>query len=221
MIDNKKLLDTKIPLSKRYDEFIIFVSGRNNSIPEFVANDLGIEPWQVDVFFELNNLDEEEFEIIDKIGFDIGHLFVVVRAERRIRNLMYERCEEILTAEQPLTILKNITDENSHYNVVEQNIHLISAKCYKSLATYLKDTKIVNGTITSKFSSFLNKVSARRSKNEIISEKMASWIIRAIHHDKEKNLGIFTNDIVKNEYPEDLKLIVEISENIDIYASNK
>lgn len=220
MRDNLGLLNALIPLQKRYDAFLLWLSSKNHAVIEFMAQELGLTVSEVDVFNELGDLDEDEFNRIDKIGFDIGLLFIVVRAPKEIRNIMFDRHQEILNSLQPLTVLKSIVDEHSSYTSIEEMVRKISSDCWKSIASYLRQRDLVSGTITKKIRGMIMQVGIKVSRDEGISEGQLDWIVRAIEHDHTKTLGIFTNESIRTEYYEDYLTFQQIQEHIRRYASN-
>jgi hypothetical protein len=220
MRDKLNLLDPKISLQKRYDDFLRWLSTKNHAIIELMADELGITISEVDVFNELGDLDDEEFGIIDKIGFDIGLLFIVVRAPKDIRKIMYERHSEISKSHQPLTALKSIVDEHSDYASIEELVQKVSGECWKSVSSYLKQRDIVSGTITKKIRGMLIQVGNKIMAENIVTEGQIGWLIRAIEHDKTNNLGIFTNDIVKDTFNDDYHIFIQIHEHIVKYGTN-
>lgn len=220
MRDKLCLLDTTISLQKRYDIFLFWLSSKNHGVIEFIAQELGLAVSEVDVFNELGELDAEEFDSIDQIGFDIGLLFIVVRAPKEVRRIMYERHVEILSSPQPLTTLKAIVDEHSNYNSIEELVKQVSGNCWKSVASYLRQRDIISGTITKSIRSMLMQVGKKINEEKEISEKQWGWIVRAIQHDHAGDLGIFTNDNLKENHYEDYELFIQIHEHIVKYATN-
>lgn len=209
MKDKLSLEDLSIPLRKRYDDFLVWSNSNASSIIEIIAEQLGVQPGVVDVFNELANLEDDEFEIIDKNKIDIDSLFLIVRNNKSIRSKIYENSTQLLKSDQPLTAIRSFIER-----AVEPNYHelvqKISPNSLKSIAKYLKDRSIVSGTITAQLPSMLSKAAVKRSKEELISEKMVDWIIRAMTRDLEKELNIFCNDNIKNNFPEDYKIFIEL-----------
>lgn len=220
MPDKLNLLNTTIPLQQRYDDFLLWLSAKNHAVIEFMAQELELTVSEVDVFNELGALDEEEFKIIDSIGFDVGLLFIVVRSPKEIRKIMYDRNEEILHSQQPLTKLKSIIDEHSDYTSIEELTKKITGSCWKSVASYLRQREITSGTITKQIRRMLMQVGNRIIAGNEISEKQLNWIIRAIEHDKASTLGIFTNETIRTEFQEDYLIFTQIHQHISKYGTN-
>lgn len=220
MPDKLNLLNTAIPLQKRYDDFIIWLSKKNHAVIEFMAQELEISVSEVDVFNELDSLDEDEFEIIDSIGFDVGLLFIIVRSPKEVRKIMYDRSKEILNSEQPLTKLKSIVDEHSDYTSIEELAKKVTGNCWKSIASYLRQRDIASGTINKKIRQMFMQVGNQITAGNAISEGQLSWIIRAIEHDKANSLGVFTNDTIKTEFQEDYLIFTQIHQHINKYGTN-
>lgn len=220
MRDKLKLLDASISLQKRYDDFLLWQSSINHVVIEFMAQELGLTVSEVAVFNELGELEEDEFDIIDKTRFDIGLLFIIVRAPEKVRRIMYSRCDEILNSSQPLTFLKEIGDEHNDYTCIEELVKQISGDCWKSIASYLKQRGINSGTINSKIRSMLMMVGNNINKTLDVSDKQYGWIIRAIQHDYAQSLGVFTNETIKTDFNDDYLIITRIHEHIERYETD-
>lgn len=221
MIDKLSLLDSSVPLQKRYDSFLIWANDNKCITPEPMAAELGITVSEVDIYLMLGAL-EEEFTIIDKAGFDIAHLFIIVRENRReARNQIYAAAEEILKSSQPLTRIKEILDESSHYNYVEDGVKKISADCWFTISSYLKQRNVENKPITKQFRGMLVTAGKKINAGKELSDKMMNWIIGAIQHDLDNDLGVFTNDDIKNKHIKDYEILSDIRENIDYYVKNE
>lgn len=220
MRDKLKLLDTSIPLQKRYDDFLLWQSSINHVVIEFMAQELRLTVSEVAVFNELGELEEDEFDIIDKTGFDIGLLFIVVRAPEKVRRIMYGRSEEILKSSQPLTFLKEIVDQHSDYTSIEELVKQISGDCLKSIASYLRQRNIESGTITKKIRSLLVQVGNKINSEDIVSDKQIAWIIRAIQHDYAQSIGVFTNETIKTDFHDDYLIITKVHEHIEKYETD-
>jgi hypothetical protein len=213
MSDILGLLKSSIPLQQRYDSFVLWISKKNNNVPDLLAFELEVDTGVVEVFFELGNLDDDEFEIIDQSKLDISEMFIFVRFNRSIRNKVYEKAAELLASPQPLSAIKAFIDKQSQTNI-EELVGQVSPKCWSAISKYLKDRDIVNGTITRRIRSMFVNVA-----KGTLTGKMTDWIIRAIFHDKEKELGIFTSELIKQKYPTDYQLFVEIRDNLESYYS--
>lgn len=220
MKDKLNLLDSSLPLQKRYDDFLLWQSSINHVVIEFMAQELGLTVSDVAVFNELGELEDDEFAIIDKTGFDIGLLFIVVRAPEKVRRIMYDRSTEILKSSQPLTLLKEIVDEHSDYTSIEELVKQISGDCWKSVASYLRQRNITSGTITKNIRGMLMQVGNNTNDEKGITEGQLGWIIRAIQHDYTDSIGVFTNDIVKADFNDDYQIIIRIHEHIEKYETN-
>lgn len=221
MRDKLGLMDKAVPLQQRYDKYVLWLNTKNYPVSDFIAAELGLTVGEADVFAELGALDEEEFDIIDQKGFDIGHLFLIVRASKVTRNIIYQRSQEIINAMQPLNMMKRIVDENSNYIKVEELIRKVSAKCWSKLSSYLKQRGIEDGTINKGFRSMLVTANMKITKGELLSDKMVEWIVRAVHHDKSLALGVFTNDVIRLNFHDDYVILTQISESMSEYETGK
>ncbi|GEM63389.1 hypothetical protein SF1_13710 [Sphingobacterium faecium NBRC 15299] len=220
MNDKLKLLDLSIPLQQRYDCFLIWLSSKNHVVIEFMAQDLGLTVSEVDVYNGLGELEDDEFAAIDKTGFDIGLLFIVLRAPEKVRRLMYKRSDEILKSSQPLTLLKEIVDENSDYTGIEELVKLISGNCWKSIASYLKQRNIDRNTLSVKLRSMLMGVGNSINLKKQISDAQLAWIIRAIQFDHSESSGVFTNEILEKDFNDDYQIFIKIHEHIEKYDTD-
>jgi len=220
MKDKLNLLDSSIPLQKRYDDFILWLSSKNHAVIELMAQELGLAVSEVAVFNELGELEDDEFAVIDKTGFDIGLLFIVVRAPEKVRRIMYDRSVEILKSSQPLTLLKEIGDAHSDYTSIEELVKQISGNCWKSIASYLRQRSIVSGTITKNIRRMLMQVGNNINNEKEITDGQLGWIIRAIQHDNAESIGVFTNETIKTDFNDDYLLILRIHEHIERYETD-
>ena len=220
MKDKLGLLNIAVPLQERYDKFLLWLSSKNHAVIEFMAQELGLTVSEVDVFNELGELDENEFEIIDRIGFDIGLLFIVVRAPKEVRKIMYDSSESILNSPQPLTSLMEIVDSQNDYTSIEDLVRQISGDCWKSVASYLRQRDLTSGTITKSIRSMLVQVGNKINAGNSASDKQYAWIIRAVQHDNVDSLGIFTNETIQTDFSEDYQIIIKIHEHIERYGEN-
>ncbi len=220
MKDKLKLLDSSIPLQKRYDDFLLWQSSINYVVIELLAQELGLNVSEVAVFNELGELEDDEFAVIDKTGFDIGLLFIVVKAPEKIRRIMYDRSDEILKSSQPLTFLKEIVDEHSDYTSIHELVKQISGDCWKSVSSYLKQRNLTSGTINTGIRNMLRQVGDKINKNSEVSERQYDWIVRAVEHDYAQSLGIFTNETIETEFSDDYQVIIKIHEHIEKYDTN-
>jgi len=214
MIDTLGLLDMSIPLSERYDKFLLWMSTKNHSIPELLAHEIGVNPSVIDVFFMLGHIDDEEFNMIDARKLDIGALFIFIRYSKEIRTKVYENAEKLLKSGQPLAMIKAFIDEHNTFNAGEL-IQKVSSKCWSKISQYLKQRSIVNGTITAGFRSFLVTCAKQKNQGKELSTAQVDWIERAILHDKIKELGIFTNSALVKNFNDDYLLLKEIINNIN------
>ena len=215
------LRDNSTPLQERYDRFLLWVNDKNFTSANIIAEELGLDVSEVNVFFELGNLDDDEFAIIDEKGFDMAMVFLIVRSERRGRNEIYSHYEEILNDAQPLRKLMVIADKSSTYNSAVELVKKVNGNCWLSISNYLKQRGIVNGTITSKIRGMLFWAGKAVISGKKLSVDQIAWIIRAIEHDKSKSLGVFTNDTIRLEFNDDYQIFAEIHEILNEYEVNE
>src|SRR6185312_16702127 len=109
---------------------------------------------------------------------------------------------ELLNSNQPLNAIRIFIDQITipDFNLLIQKI---TPKVWGVISKYLKERDIISGTINKKFRSMLVNAIKAKNTEKNISEPMVNWIMRGIAHDKEKELNIFTNEILQKEYPND------------------
>lgn len=216
MTDILKLLDDDIPLQKRYDTFLFWDHENTCGVTYLIAEKLGIKVSYVEVFYELGTLDAEEFESIDKLKITIDALFFVVKQNKELRLKIYANYENIIkNATQPIRALKKFIDDDCEPDF-KMKLHSISAGAYGSIASYLKSLNIEDGSITRQFRGLLVSISKLINNGDEMSDKQANWVIRAITHDKNMSFNIFTNDILKTDYPNDFIIFQDIISDINI-----
>lgn len=217
MIDKLKLCDTNVAIQKRYDDFVRWISSKNNNVTELLAEELGVDSSVVDVFFELGNLDEEEFIEIDNNKIDVGALFVFIRCSKDIRQKVYCRSNILLSSQQPLKAIREFIDnEKVDLDIL---VNSLSAKSLGSIATYLKSRDIDEGALNKGFRSMIVNAAKSVNKKSKISDKMIDWILEALTYDQEKQLGVFLNGDLKSKFPADFEIIKSIIENIKVHIS--
>jgi hypothetical protein len=209
MADLLQLTNKGVPLQKRYDQFVLWINEQTNNVPELLANSLGVDVSVVDVFFELGNLDVEEFSLIDENNIDIDELFLIVRTRKEVRLEAYKNASVLLSGKQPLKAIREFIDKQM-FGSQEDLIKRVSADGWSCINKYIKQRNIVNGTITKSFRSFLYRVSKFKKENRELSSAMMDWLIRAIIHDDANNLGVFTNSALKKEFSDDYELLGKI-----------
>jgi hypothetical protein len=209
----KNLTAKHIPLQKRYDDFVVWISEKTNNVPELIAVELEVEPSVVDVFFELANFDTEEFAMIDKCELDIDELFIIVRTKRNIRMQVYENAKTLLADPQPLKAIREFID-NAIFGTQDQLLRKVSSGAWKCVAKYLKSRSIEDGTITRKYRSLLVSLAKYKDQDKEFSDKQIDWLVRGILHDHEAELRIFTSNDLKNSFKDDYILIEKALELI-------
>lgn len=213
-----KLTDNTIPLQKRFEEFVLWSTSNPCGVIDRLAEQLSVAPGVVEVFYELGNLDEKEFEIIDEKKIDIDSLFLVVRCNKAIREMIYENAGRLMR-DRPITAIREFIEEHSvpNFNPLIQSI---SANVWGKTAQYLKALNIEDGTINKNFRSMLVRANIIKKGGKEISEKMVNWIVSGIVHDLESELGIFTNENIKNNFPKDFVVIEKIIFLINAYSND-
>lgn len=217
MVDKLQLCNIDKRLQERYDDFVIWINNKNNNVPELLAEELGVDASVVDVFFEIGNLDPEEFAEIDKNKIDVGALFVFVRNKKDVRLKVYKNATKLLSSSQPLKAIREFIDEEKMD--FDHFINSISANAWKSIASYLKLRSIDEGALSKRFRNVLFNCAKRKSGNQDISEKMIDWILEAIMYDNEKSLKVFLNLELERKFPDDYKIYELIIENLSVYST--
>ncbi len=210
MADILKLLDSAIPLQKRYDSYLEWDNQYSIISPHVTAEKLEIGIAHVEVFLDLGKLSPEEFAIIDNNKIGIDYLLLIVKEGKERRLEIYENFSSIIAnTTEPIKSLRNFID-GSDEPLLKEKLAKISPRAYYSIAQYLKQTSTTNGTITKPFRGLLVSVGKLINAEKEMSDKQSDWIIRAITHDNIHTLKVFTNDILKNDCPEDFEIFREI-----------
>lgn len=202
MADILNLNDSLIPISKRYDDFLLWSHEHPSIIPEVIAENLGVEISVVNVFHQLGEF-EQHFQNIDEKKVSVDSLFLLVRYDNpEVWEKVFEQVDVIQGDSQPMNALRMFIEKIMIPDYYE-TINNISAKAFASIAKTLKARNITSGTINKSFRGMLVLASKNRINNERISNKMCDWIMRAINRDVQNELGIFNNEDLLNNYTED------------------
>lgn len=214
MDDKLNLLDPNIPLSERYDSYLKWESQNSTISIQVIAQNLGIREAHVEVYFDLGKLEDEEFNAIDSCKIPIDHLFLIIKEDKEKRLELYKNYTTIINGtSEPVKAIRNYIDGDNE-PLFKQLLHNISPEAYFSISSYLKQRDIQSGTIIKGFRNCLIQVGNRVRKGEEISDKQIDWIVKAISHSEVETLNVFSNDILKTDYPDDYeifqKIIIEI-----------
>jgi len=214
MADILNLLDTSIPLQKRYDTFLKWDNQNAFTVTNLVATKLEIGIAHVEVFFDLGKLDDEEFPIIDDKKISIDSLVLIVKEEKSTRLKVYSDYEKIVNTIQPIKALREYID-----NLINPSIdHLyekLTSGVFFSISKYLKQRGIDETPLNLWFRSFMVGCGKTVSKGENLSERQKAQITRAISYDNMSSLNVFSNDILKNDFEADFNVFQEITELIN------
>ncbi|MEJ7676850.1 MAG: hypothetical protein WKG06_03015 [Segetibacter sp.] len=209
MADKLRLLNGKILLQERYDNFVRWITSKNHSIPELIAQDLGVPVSVVDVFFQLGRLDDDEFPIIDSCQFDVGSLFVFIRHSKKVRMRVYGNSKLLLKARQPLQAIRKFIESVIEVDL-DKEVLSISKGAWKCVSKYLLDRAIDENVLNNSFRNMI--------KQKLTGPRI-DWILQAIVYDREKSLKVFSNDILKDNFQPDYKKFAFILESIYNYIS--
>ncbi|MGF7072370.1 hypothetical protein [Mucilaginibacter sp. 3215] len=202
MKDILNLTDNSIPISKRYDDFLIWSNQNTSIVPDVIAEKLEVDSSVVDVFHQLGEL-EDEFKIIDEKKIDIATLFILVRYDNpEARAKVYDNAETLLADPQPMKAVREFL-ENLVVPDYSTIINQVSANAWAEVSKALKARDIVAGTITKQFRSMLITAAGLKRRNEPITPKMCDWILRAINVDVQQELRIFSSETLINDFTTD------------------
>ncbi|WP_333810081.1 hypothetical protein [Flavobacterium sp.] len=215
MEDKLNLLDPNIPLSERYDSYLEWETQNSTISIQVIAQNLGIREAHVEVYFDLGKLDEEEFNTIDDSKIPIDHLFLIIKEDKQKRIELYNNYKIIVNdTKEPIKAIRNYIDGDNE-PLFKKMLHNVSPNAYYSVSSYLKQRDIQSGTIIKGFRGCLINVGNRVKNGDVISDKQIDWIVKAIAHSEVESLNVFSNDILKNDLPDDYeifrKIITEIS----------
>src|SRR5476651_911854 len=106
MADILNLTDSSIPISKRYDDFLLWSHDHPSIIPEVIAENLGVEISVVNVFHQLGEF-EQEFPKIDEKKINVDSLFLLVRYDNpKVWAKVFDDAEIIQGDPQPMNALR-------------------------------------------------------------------------------------------------------------------
>lgn len=215
MADKLKLLDTSVPLLDRYDIYLEWESQNSTISLQVVSQNLEIGIAYVEVFIDLGKLDVEEFKIIDEKKIDMDSLVLILKENKEDRKHIYENFLSIISnTSEPVKSLRNFIGGDNEPLFREKLIN-ISPEAYFRISQYLKQTGIINGTITKSFRGFLVTIGKKIQNEEFISDKQFDWLVKAISHSNVHSLDIFTNEIIRVDFPEDYNIFRQIIDLIE------
>lgn len=208
-----ELENIEIPLQERYDQFLEWVSQQSINNPEFLAPKLEVQPSVIDLFYELGALETEEFDIIDEHKIDVGILYLIVHFDKSIRSRIYARVVEFRELAQPLTAIREFVDEE----IVSVYSGLLKQVCggyWKSISQYLKAKDIDTGLLKKSVRSFFYSIGKHVSSGNELTINQLDYAAQMIVFDDEYEHGVFQNDQVHKDYPDDCQLMREALELI-------
>ena len=207
------LENINIPLQKRYDQFLEWVSQQGNNNPEVLAPKLNVPPSIIDLFYELGALEPEEFEIIDEHKIDTGILYLIVHFNKSIRSRIYPQVAAFMEMDQPLTAIREFVDDEI-VSVYSNLLKEISGEYWKSISAYLKAKGIDSGMLKKKVRSFFYNIGRHVTSGNELTISQLEYAAQIIVYDYEYEHGVFLNDQVQKDYKADCELMTEAIELI-------
>ena len=211
-MDKHKLVDDNIPIIKRLDIFLKeienlgcnLVSIQNGTLDEhLLSSAFEITPQIVLMYFGLYLIDDEEKKFLSDKQLDTGLIATLMLIEPEIRSHIYKNLDTFLEEEFPITNIITYID-NGDWRIRIQDVFREAERDYwAAVSSHLKDTDTISGTITKGIRKFLMDMKIYRNP----TERVLAWIERAIIHDNEKELDIFTNKRFKKDFPKAIKWI--------------
>lgn len=205
-IDPFELMNDDRPLLERYTRFLAEVEELGyqvESIHHGALNEhalsaaLRIPAQIVQMYFDLYLCEQDEREFLAEKDLDTGLLKILMMLPPRIRGVVYENIDRFLENEFPVKRIVNYVDEAKYRMSIWELFESVDRDYWAAVSGYLKDTNTTSGTITKQFRSVLMKL-----KMYGPTEGMLHWLERAIIHDFENELEIFTAEPVAKEYEE-------------------
>ncbi len=210
MEDKLDLLDLKIPLMERYNRYLKWDSQNSIVAIQIISQNLGISEANVEVYFDLGKLDDEEFDIIDNCKIPIDHLFLIIKEDKERRIELYNNYITIINGtNEPVKAIRNYIDGDNE-PLFKQLLQNVSYGAYRSISSYLKQTNTVKGTITTGFRSCLYQVSNKVENGDEISDGQTDWIVKAISYAESQGLNVFSNDLLKSDFIDDYEIFQKI-----------
>jgi len=202
------LENINIPLQKRYDQFLEWISQQGNNNPEFLAPKLEVEPSVVDLFYELGALGEEEFKIIDQHKIDVGILYLIVHFNKPIRNRIYPRIVDFMGMAQPVSAIREFVEEEI-VSVYSGLLKKICGGYWKSISAYLRAKDINEGLLKKNVRRFFYGIGNHVDSGKEITINQLDYAAQIIVYDDEYGHGVFLNDQVKKDFLGDCTLMEE------------
>jgi hypothetical protein len=101
------LLNSEIPLQDRYDNFLSWLDEQNNHNSDYLASLQGVGTWIIDLYFQLHDLDDEEFKIIADNNIDLDTVYFIVHFKKVIRYKIYLKIKVFLSLRQTLSAIRS------------------------------------------------------------------------------------------------------------------
>ncbi len=208
-----ELENIEIPLQQRYDQFLEWVSQQGNNNPEVLAPKLDVQPSVIDLFYELGALEPEEFTIIDEHKIDVGILYLIVHFNKPIRSRIYPRVADFMELAQPLSAIRDFVDEEI-VSVYSGLLKKICGGYWKSISGYLKAKDINTGLLKKGIRGFFFSIGRHVDNGNELTINQLEYAAQIIVFDDEYEHGVFLNDQVLKDYPDDCELMKEAVELI-------
>ncbi len=204
MDDSKSILERLHTFEDRVIEMGYDLHTSHGGLPNehFLSQAFAVPPQIVRMYFELRKCSDDERRILLEKNLDTGVIRTLMLLHPVVRTVVYEHLDDLLKGERPLS---NIIDfvENGNWRLRIRDLYdRIDREYWAAVSSLLKDKDIVNGTITKRFRSLLMTI-----KRHDASESQLMWLERAIIHDFELGLGVFTSPALQKEYPEAVAIV--------------
>jgi hypothetical protein len=193
----KDLINNEIPLEERINLFNKLITKYGVQDEHILSNILKVKPQIIIAFYELNSLDEEEIDFLNRKNLDIGIVSVLMNIQPEIRKHIYRKLDYFMKSNYPVSEILNYIN-NGGWNYSISSVYTETDRDFwGEVSSYLKDKSVDSGTINKKFRSLLISI-----KKNSASKKQLEWLERGIIYDYEEHLGIFTAETFKLRYPE-------------------
>ena len=207
-LDPHNLTDKKISLKERLHLFNKIIEKYGALDEHILSNILKITPQVIIAFYELNILDDEEIDFLDKRHLDIGIISTLMNIQPEIRKNIYKKLDEYLKEDYPVLCIIDYINEGEWTYKIRDLYNEIDRNFWVEVSSYLKDNDIKSGTITPKFRRMLVSIKKFNASNSQLQ-----WLERGIIYDYEQNIGVFNAKTFQVRFPDAVYSIQKLLES--------
>lgn len=201
-LDPYRLTDNHFPLVERIRAFNEAIEKYGARDPHLLSFDLKVTPQIVIAYYELNVIEKEELEFLKEQRLDIGLISVLMNIEPGLRKKIYENLGAFVGDKRPVSKIIDFVNRGGGSMTIRDLYQATKKGYWSAVASYLKDTSTVSGTITKQFRAMLVSIDTYKA-----SDKQLGWLERAIFHDRAEQLGVFTATTFETKFSESVSAV--------------